>query len=85
MGYDPGTLNHGSVDHQHSNDVLNQVVCEGHGVLRQQKLMEAGNAIRHFKVAETTAVGHTRFDVLNVPRQAAPNSGVLCNVESNRE
>ena len=85
MGYDPGIVNHGFVDHQHSNDVLNQIVGEGHGVLGRQELMEAGNAIRHFDVAETTAVGLTRFDVLSVPRQAAPNSGVLYNVESNKE
>jgi ectoine hydroxylase-related dioxygenase (phytanoyl-CoA dioxygenase family) len=81
MGYDLGTVNLGFVDHQHPNDVLNQVAGEGAGVLAPQDLMEADNAIRRFKVAETKAVGRTRFDVPNNPRQAALSSKAPDNVE----
>ena len=82
MGYDLGTVNLGFVDHQHPNDVLNQIAGEGPGILAPQDLMEVDNAIRRFKVTETKAVGRARFDV---PRQAASNSEATGKVESNKK
>ena len=55
------------------------------GYWGNRNLTEASNAIHRVKAAETTVVGSRRFDVLNVPRQAVPNSGELYNVERNKE